>query len=56
MDKLNVQRTWLPFPGMGKHAGTDTIQFIFHEGKTKVQKVNLHESGILYHTSETGDY
>ena len=28
MDQLNVQRTWPTVPGLGKHAVTDTIEFI----------------------------
>ena len=35
MDKLNVQQTWLPIPGMEKHAGTETIELIFHKEKQK---------------------
>ena len=35
MDQLNVQQTCLPFPGMVKHAGNDTKEFIFHKDKPK---------------------
>ena len=35
MYQINVQQTWLPVLGMGKHAGTDTIEFIFHKDTPK---------------------
>ena len=35
MDKLSVQQTCPSIPGMEKHAGTDTIEFIFHKEKPK---------------------
>ena len=35
MDELDVQQTWPPLPGTGKHAGTDTIELIFHRYKQK---------------------
>ena len=28
-----MQRTWSPVPGLQKHAGTDTIEFIFQKYK-----------------------
>ena len=38
MDQLNVQQTWLPIPGVEKHAEIDTIDFIFHKEKLKIIK------------------
>ena len=38
MDQLNVQRTWPPVPGIKKHPGTDTIEFIFHKEKPKYRR------------------
>ena len=35
MDQLNVQQTWPPVPGMEKHAGTDTIEFVLYKDKQK---------------------
>ena len=38
MDKINVQWTWPLIPGVGKHAGIDTIELIFHKEKPKGRK------------------
>ena len=38
MKQLNMQRTWPPIPGLEKHAGTDTIKFVFHKDTPKDRK------------------
>ena len=38
MNKLNVQRTWQPAPGMEKHAGTNRIYFKLHKDKPKYRR------------------
>ena len=33
-----MQQTWPSVPGLEKHAGTDTIKFIFHKDKPKYRR------------------
>ena len=38
LDQLNVQQTWMHIQRFKKHAGTDTIEFIFHKYNTKYRR------------------
>ena len=43
MEKLNVQRTWPPIPGIGGKYGNRHNRIHLPQGQTKGQKDNLRE-------------